>query len=164
MTGVAIVLGAAVRPDGSPSPALQRRAMAAADLYLRGQVDQIIASGGVPRAGRSEADVISEVCVQAGVPASAILIEDTSRNTLENIKNSKPLLPPDAQVVLVTDRYHAYRARLTAREFGLTPVSVSPALRPNKLHRIMRGYLRDIAAVTLYVLRRAQRFILRQSP
>ncbi|MCK8483741.1 YdcF family protein [Aliiroseovarius sp. S2029] len=159
MTRVAIVLGAAVRPDGSASPALARRARAAADLYQRGQVDQIIASGGVPRAGHSEASVIAQICVQAGVPAAAIQIEDQSANTLENIRNSKTLLPPDAQVVLVTDRYHAFRARLTAREFGLSPVSESPSLMPNKVHRIIRGYGREAAALLLYVLRRVGRII-----
>lgn len=164
MTRVAIVLGAAVRPDGSPSPALLRRATTAASLYLDGQVDQIIASGGVPRAGRSEAQVISEICEQAGVPTAAILIEDTSSNTLENIRNSKDFLTPAAQVVLVTDRYHAFRARMTAREFGLSPDSISPALRPTSFDRIIRGYLREIAAVLLYLMRRARRFILRQSP
>lgn len=163
MTRVAIVLGAAVRPDGSPSPALLRRARAAAGLYGDGKVSKIIASGGVPRAGRSEARVIGEVCKQAGVPTSAIMIEEASSNTLENIKYSKALLPPDAQVVLVTDRYHAFRARLTAREFGLTPECFSPALRPNRIDRIIRGYLREAAAVLLYAMRRAQRFISRQS-
>lgn len=164
MTRVAIVLGAAVRPDGTASPALRRRACLAADLYRQGRVDRIIASGGVPRAGRSEASVIGQICEMSGVPTGVIQIEDRSRNTLENIRNSKPLLPPGARVVLVTDRYHACRAKLVAREFGLNPDCASPALRPTPAGRIVRGYLREAAALTLYALRRAGRVILQQSP
>ncbi|MCK8465042.1 YdcF family protein [Aliiroseovarius sp. S1339] len=163
MTRVAIVLGAAVRPDGTASPALRRRAATAADFYLTGQVDKIIASGGVPRAGRSEAAVIGEICAQAGVSPSDITIEDASSNTLENILNSKPLLPPGAEVTLVTDKYHAFRARLTARECGLKAHSVSPALRPITAHRILRGYIREVGALALYAARRTRRIISRQS-
>ena len=128
MTRVAIVLGAAVRPDGGPSPALQRRADTAAQLYLSGVVDQIVASGGVPKAGVSEAELIYEICVQAGVPASAISCESKSSNTLENIRFSLPLLPPGAQITLVTDRHHAPRAGLIAREMGVSVQVKSPAL------------------------------------
>ncbi|UWQ13589.1 YdcF family protein [Aliiroseovarius sp. M344] len=163
MTRVAIVLGAAVRPDGTASPALQRRAVLAADLFLQGQVDQIIASGGVPRAGRSEAAVIAAICTTAGVPLAAIQIEEESRNTLENLQNSKPLLPAKADVTLVTDKYHAFRARVTARELGLRVQSASPALKPASALRIFRGYVREAAALGLYVARRVRRIISRQS-
>ena len=139
MTRIAIVLGAAVRPDGSPSPALRRRAEHAADLYRQGRVERIIASGGVPQAGRSEADVIKEICEALGVPPEVIEVEDGSTNTRENIANSRNLLPSDASVVLVTDRYHALRAKLTARDFGVQAEVASPDLNTARPDRVIKG-------------------------
>ncbi|MHA6266310.1 YdcF family protein [Aliiroseovarius sp. CAU 1755] len=164
MTRVAIVLGAAVRPDGGPSPALQRRADTAAQLYLSGVVDQIVASGGVPKAGVSEAELIYEICVQAGVPASAISCESQSSNTLENIRFSLPLLPPGAQITLVTDRHHAPRAGLIAREMGVSVQVKSPALGQLSWRKRLRVYLREGAALALYATRRMGRTISRRSP
>ncbi|WP_289040721.1 YdcF family protein [uncultured Aliiroseovarius sp.] len=163
MTRVAIVLGAAVRPDGTASAALWRRATKAADLYHAGQVELIIASGGVPRAGCCEAALIARICTDAGVPESQILIEDRSQNTLENIRNSYRLLPPDPRITLVTDRYHTLRARWMAQEFGLSTNSVSPRLPAAAAPRVIRGYIREAVALTVYATRRAQRAILRPS-
>ena len=43
----AIMLGAAVGPNGLASPTLERRAKHAAALYLDGQVDRILLTGGI---------------------------------------------------------------------------------------------------------------------
>ena len=62
------------------------------------------------------------MAVAAGVPESALLIEPLSRNTLENASHVATLLGTRAvtRVVLVTDSYHALRARLLFRLAGLT--------------------------------------------
>lgn len=164
MKQIAIVLGAAVRPDGTASVALERRALTAAKLYSEGRVDQIIASGGVPQAGRSEADLIAEICAQKGVPSAAILIEDASRNTVENVQNSMRLLESDAEVTLVTDRYHALRARIVARDLGLITKSASPSGYATPLPRLLRGYLREGFALAWYLLRRVTKASSQPSP
>lgn len=163
MTHVAIVLGAAVRPDGSASPALRRRAELAARLFVQGKVDMIIASGGVPQAGICEADLIAEICEKAGVPRSVITKERASGNTLENIINSKALLPAQARITLVSDRYHRLRAGLIAREAGLRVDHRSPPLDGASPSRLAHGYLREGAALMLYAFKRTKRIIARQS-
>ena len=65
----------------------------AADLYKQGYFSLIVVSGGVPMAdGRLEAHCMRDVLLANGVPASAILIEDKSTNTGENVVNTKALL------------------------------------------------------------------------
>lgn len=154
MTRIAIVLGAAVRPDGTPSAALSRRAETAAELYRSGQVDKIIASGGVPVSGITEAALIRDICQSEGVPNDAIICEHASSNTLENLQNAQPLLPKTCEVTLVTDRYHAPRARLMARHLGIVARSASPKGRPASARYLVRGYLREGAALALYLIRR----------
>lgn len=153
MSATAIVLGAAVLPDGTASPALRRRAEEAARLFLAGRVSTIIASGGVPQGGRSEAELIREICVAQGVPSDAILCEKRSSNTLQNLQNSIPLLT-GGDVILVTDRYHGARARLIAKDLGVTALVISPPLDRLSMRRLVRGYLRELAATLIYRVRR----------
>lgn len=123
---IAVVLGAAVRPDGTPSAALTRRTAHAIALFRAGTIDAILACGGVVRHPPSEASLIASLCRDAGIPASAILVEDRSTTTRENLTNAKALLPPGARVIIVTDPYHAPRARLIARQIGLEAETSSP--------------------------------------
>lgn len=151
----ALVLGAAVWPGGEPSPTLRRRARHAANLFAQGAVSHVIGCGGLGRHPPSEAAVIRAICMAAGVPETAILCEDRSRSTLENIENALPLLrglgcPP---VVIVTDRYHAGRARLVARHFGLEATASCPDQVGTPKGRLLRSWLREIPALLAYALR-----------
>ena len=88
----AIVLGAAVRTTG-PSPVYVERINHAVALYRAGAVKYIIMTGGKGLGERvAEADAGRAEAVAAGVPADAVLTETQSRNTIENLANSKPIV------------------------------------------------------------------------
>ncbi len=142
---LALTLGAAVRPDGTASAALDRRARLAAELYLQGRVGGILCSGGVVANPPSEASLIAAICREQGVPEAALTIEDRSTSTAENMRCARPILdrmgsPP---VILVTDAWHLPRARLAARRLGLRLAgSAAPDRRgPKRLRRIAREAL-----------------------
>jgi uncharacterized SAM-binding protein YcdF (DUF218 family) len=136
--------------------------LAAAHLYHIGQVNLIIATGGVPKAGQSEAAVISQICQKADVPMSAIKTEDKSRTTWENVQNARALLPHGAKIILVTDSYHMLRARLAAAETGLKATPMSPPLRPTSLKIAVRAYLREGGALLRYGVRYMKRLARRK--
>ena len=134
---VIVVLGARVWPDGRASAALERRMRLAISLYRAGLAPLLVLSGG-GRQAVPEAEVMRELALAAGVPAAALMLERRSRTTLENATETAKLLIPQGQtaVVLVTDGYHALRARLLFRMAGLTVVAVHRArvpLRPRLL-------------------------------
>ena len=152
--GTALVLGAKVLEGGQPSAALKRRALHAARLYREGHVSRVIASGGPPGTSPSEAEVIRHLCRIAGVADTDILTEDQAATTRDNIALSLPLLPDTpAPLIIVTDRYHAPRARLTARAYGLSPEISCPAPTGASGWRLLRLYLREGAALVVYALR-----------
>lgn len=130
-----VVLGAAVW-NGKPSPALRERIDIALDAWNRGLAPSIIATGGIGLPGEpSEAATIKAYLVERGVPADRILLEDTSRSTYENLRNSRELMRQSGMesAVLVTHGYHALRARMTATLLGID-ASVEPVqLRPLQL-------------------------------
>lgn len=137
---VALVLGAAVWAGGQPSPTLLRRAGHAAALWHAGRVDAVLGAGGVGRHGPAEGAVIAAICRDAGLPDTALQIEDGSRSTRENVTLALPILRRmgAAEVVIVTDPYHAPRARLIAWQLGLRTTSDCPpwcALGPRQLLR-----------------------------
>ncbi|MGR3493770.1 YdcF family protein [Citreimonas sp.] len=118
---VALVLGAAVWPDGQPSPTLRRRAQHAAGLWHEGVPRAIVCCGGVGRHGPSEASVIAALLGEAGVPDATLHLEPLSTTTEENIRHALPILRAlgATEVRIVTDSWHAPRAVLLARGLGL---------------------------------------------
>ncbi|QKG56724.1 YdcF family protein [Hymenobacter sp. BRD128] len=85
-------------------------------LYRAGRVRQIIISGGsgaVLRTQGTEAGNLRTLLLLAGVPDSAILLEERSRNTRENALFTHALLarhPDIKSLVLVTSAFHERRA------------------------------------------------------
>ena len=118
----AIVLGAAVIGD-KPSPVFAARLDHAARLYRKGRAARVLMTG-----GRSHEDGVSEAAAGAaylqtlGVPAAAILIEDRSRTTRQNLANAAQVLGPDRTrpVLIVSDPLHMRRAMAMAAAEGFT--------------------------------------------
>ncbi|EYD75439.1 hypothetical protein Rumeso_03009 [Rubellimicrobium mesophilum DSM 19309] len=152
---VALILGAAVWPDGAPSPTLRRRTLHAVALWRRGEVAALIPCGGLGTHPPSEAEAMRRLLLSEGVPPGAIHLEDRSRNTHENIRLALPILAGlgATEAVIVTDATHAPRARLIAGRLGLRATSASPPLRGGHLPTTLRQGLREIPATALALWR-----------
>ncbi|MCQ4164268.1 YdcF family protein [Tahibacter harae] len=98
--------------------------------------------GGHTGAGLSEAAAALARLQQLGLPAGASLkCEDTSTDTLENLRNARELLAGmDCHVALVSNRYHLPRCLLLARSLGFEAEAVAAearlSWRPGVLGRI----------------------------
>ncbi|PTX01086.1 YdcF family protein [Pararhodobacter aggregans] len=148
----ALILGAAVWPGGEPSPTLARRTAHAIGLYHAGHVGRIMGCGGLGTHPPTEAALIARLCGEAGIPEDRILVEDRSTSTRENLRNAKALLPEAARVVIVTDPYHAPRARLIAWQIGLRATTSSPGwdqIGPKQRRRHVPREALALAAVLL---------------
>ncbi|MDZ7631800.1 MAG: YdcF family protein [Gemmatimonadaceae bacterium] len=127
-----VVLGAA-QYAGRPSPVLEARLAHAIRLYRRSIAPKLIVTG-----GKAEGDITSEAEVSAryarrhGVPPSAIILEDESRSTTEQMHAVARMARARnlRSVVLVSDRFHMLRLLLTARKLDLeahgSPTRSSP--------------------------------------
>src|SRR4051812_8273310 len=107
-TPVALVLGAGLRPDGSPSTYLRRRLDAAADLYARGAVRAILVSGDSSRAGYDEPTAMRDWLVAGGVPAGVVVRDYAGVDTHDSCVRAHDVFGVDAAVV-VTQTYHLRR-------------------------------------------------------
>lgn len=148
-----LILGAAVWANG-PSPTLRRRTLHAAGLWHAGQAPAIIPCGGQRDHPPTEAAAMHALLVENGVDGAQIHCDDQSTNTLENIRNARRLMSLH-DVIIVTDAYHAKRAAMVARHFGLNASLSCPP--PTRSH--LRQHLREMIALPAYAwkLRRTPR-------
>ncbi|MBF9045302.1 YdcF family protein [Rhodobacterales bacterium HKCCE4037] len=143
MTAI-VILGAAVW-EGGPSPTLRRRTLHGARLYHSGAGDVVICCGGMGKYPPTEAEAMAAMLREAGVPDSAIRLEDASTNTRENIRFTLPILRDlgAEKVVIVSDAYHLPRAGLIARRLGLKASTSAPPLNDARLWPQVKGWLRE---------------------
>ena len=122
---MAIILGAAVDAD-EPSPVYRERINHGITLYEEGYVDRIIVTGGSPDGSEmSEASVAKKYLLEQGIPDEAVLTEDTSTITQENLENSKVIMDENdyETAIIVSDPLHMKRAMLLAEDAGITAYS-----------------------------------------
>lgn len=152
----AIVLGAKVMADGSPSPALARRVAHAVALAQGGRVAHLLMSGGAVNHPTPEAQVMRDLAMAAGIDADRIIVEESSRNTIGNARYCAPIIAAYGwtRLLLVTDSFHLPRARLIFARHGLK-VALSGA-RPESVNaEWMVAHLREIPAMMKTLVRLA---------
>lgn len=91
------------------------RAEKGIDLYKHGWAPRLVLSGAALDDGPSNAAVMRQQALAAGVPASAIITEERSQTTYQNATDTKRLLAPLGihSLILVTSPYHQRRADMT---------------------------------------------------
>ena len=121
----AIVLGAAAYGN-KPSPVFAERINHAVELHRSGTVKYLLFTGGrVTSADKSESAVARTYALAAGVPAGAILTEDVSRTTGQNLQEAKRVMARQGlrTAVIVSDAPHLKRAASMASDIGIEAVT-----------------------------------------
>ncbi len=121
---VAIVFGAGLKPDGSPSPMLADRVDAAVGLYKMGKVGRLLMSGDNSRVTYSEVGAMQRRAVSEGVPEDLVTLDDSGLRTYDSCYRAAVIFGI-RHAVLVTQRYHLPRALFLARSFGIEAVGLA---------------------------------------
>lgn len=140
---VALVFGAGVQTDGSPTWMLADRVDAAVELYTSGKVSRILMTGDNSRAGYDEVTAMKRRAVERGVPSNRVNLDYAGFRTYDSCYRAAAIFGVK-KAVLVTQRYHLPRALFLARSFGIEAVGLAAGIDsyPNQ------GYydLREVAA------------------
>lgn len=148
-----LVFGAAVSGRDIAGPAIVRRVAGAADLWRDGAISTLVLSGGKSETWRvSEAAVMREQALHMGVAPDAILLEETSRSTKQNLQHAEPILREHCTtVVAISDQYHIARIRLLAKQLGWGSIATYGVPdRPGRGE--LRSVLREWIAYVYYAL------------
>ncbi len=108
-----LVLGCGVYND-VPSPMLEDRLEAAVKLYFDGIAPKILMSGDHGTSNYDEVNVMRNYAIEHGVPEEDIFMDHAGFSTYESMKRAKVIFGCE-RVVIVTQKYHLYRAVFDAR-------------------------------------------------
>jgi vancomycin permeability regulator SanA len=134
---VALVLGAEVYPDGSPSPFLAARLEIARQLLAAGKVRAILVSGDHMNWGYNEPGAMFQWLVDRGVPNRRIVLDHAGFDTYDSCARARQVFGV-SQAIVVTQSYHLDRAVALCRRLGVTATGV-----PDDTVRIYRAPWRN---------------------
>jgi SanA protein len=121
---VAIVFGAGLRRDGTPTLILRDRVAAAVDLYQRKMVSKILVSGDNRFLDYNEPGAMYEYAISMGVPKEDVIRDYAGRRTYDTCYRAKAIFGV-TEALLITQAYHLPRALYLCNHLGLTAQGVA---------------------------------------
>ena len=118
-----IVLGAGVWGD-NPSPMLEDRLLQGIDLYKNNVSNKIIMSGDHGQEEYDEVNVMKKFAIEKGVPSENIFMDHAGFSSYESIYRAKEIFGAK-KIVIVTQKYHLYRALYIANKLELDAYGVN---------------------------------------
>ena len=119
-----VVLGCAVRPDGTPSPMPAERLQKSVELYEAGAAPKLLMSGDNGQVEYNEVAAMGNYALQKGVPSYDIFLDYAGFSTYESMYRAKAIFQAE-KVLIVTQKYHLHRALYIAKALGLEAYGVS---------------------------------------
>jgi SanA protein len=125
-----LVLGTEpVRPDGSTNLHFLNRTAAAAKVFSAGKVKFVLISGSKNNRGFNEVLEMRKKILADGVPESALKLDFDGNRTWESIRRAKESYHLQ-EAIIITDAFHAPRAILLCKHFGIKAVAYCPGREP----------------------------------
>lgn len=115
---VAIVFGAGLRYDGTPTAILQDRVQTAVQLYEKGKVSKILMSGDNSFVDYNEPEAMRQYALSLGVPDEDIVLDYAGRRTYDTCYRASAIFQVQS-AILVTQSFHLPRALFLCNSFGV---------------------------------------------
>lgn len=112
-----LVLGAAIWGK-RPSPMLEDRLLTGIELYNMGASERILMSGDHGSHDYDEVNVMKTYAIENGLPSSHIFMDHAGFSTYSSMYRARDVFLAE-KVVIVTQRYHLYRALYLAEKMGI---------------------------------------------
>lgn len=142
---IAIVYGAGLWRDGSPTPVLRDRVATAVELYNEGKVEKILMSGYRRSELYNEPASMKKYAVSLGVPETAIVLDLAGHRTYDTCYRAREIFNIE-KAILVTQQFHLPRALYTCRVLGVAAVGVSADRRDYRTFSLIVWNLREFFA------------------
>lgn len=141
----AIVFGAGLRRDGTPTTILRDRVETAAALYQAGKVEKLLFSGDNSYLDYNEPGSMKQYALELGIPEEAIILDYAGRRTYDTCYRAKYIFGLD-RALLVTQPYHLPRAVFTCNMLGLESSGVYADNYPYRKFALGFWNLRELPA------------------
>lgn len=118
-----LILGAGIWGD-KPSPMLEDRLLEGINLYKQGVSKKIIMSGDHSTENYDEVNIMKDFAIEKGVPSEDIFMDHAGFSTYESIYRVKEIFGCK-KIIIVTQKYHLYRALYIADKFDVESYGVN---------------------------------------
>lgn len=145
---VAVVFGAGLRWDGTPTPVLRDRVKTASELYFSGKVNKILMSGDNRFVNYNEPGAMHAYALSLGVPEEDIVLDYAGRRTYDTCYRAREIFGLD-DVILVTQGFHLPRALYTCNSLGVNASGVSADQRQYHQRSLIYWHLREAFATVV---------------
>jgi SanA protein len=142
---VAIVFGAGLWRNGSPTPVLEDRVTTAANLYFAGKVEKLLMSGDNRFVSYNEPEAMRQLALKLGVPYEAIVLDYAGRRSYDTCYRAKAIFQVD-QAILVTQAFHMPRVIYSCNSLGVDVVGVESDLRIYRKSSVLYWNARELLA------------------
>lgn len=122
-----IILGAGIW-NGKPSPMLEDRLRTGVRLYKNGLAPKIIMSGDHGSIYHDEVNLMKNYAKSLNVPSEDIFMDHAGFSTYDSMYRAKEIFDVK-NTIIVTQKYHLYRAIYIAKKLGINAYGVSANLR-----------------------------------
>jgi SanA protein len=140
---VALILGASVKEDGTPSDALRDRLLIGEELYREKKVEKVLVTGDDGGFRQDEITQMKAFLIERGVKEEDILVDGQGYRTYESCRRAKQELKLE-KVIVVTQRFHMARALYLCNALELESVGVTSDLQTYQKGTYF--WARDLAA------------------
>lgn len=147
-----LVLGCLVKDDGTPSNMLYDRLRRSVELFEVGAAKKLLMSGDHGRVDYNEVQTMKDFAIGEGIASSDVFMDHAGFSTYESLYRAKEVFGAK-KIVIVTQKYHLYRALYIADRLGLEAVGVAADYRgyTNQFFREVREILarnKDVLTTT----------------
>lgn len=118
-----LILGAGIWGQ-NPSPMLEDRLLQGISLYQEGVSHKIIMSGDHGRDNYDEVNVMKRFAIERDVKSEDIFMDHAGFSTYDSMYRAKDVFEAK-KIVIVTQKYHMYRALYVAEQLGLEAYGVN---------------------------------------
>ena len=124
-----LVLGAKVMQSGAPSHMLEDRCRRAVELFDAGAAPVLLMSGDHGQWEYDEVTAMKQYAVDHDVPSGAVFMDHAGFSTYDSLYRARDVFQAK-RIIVVTQRYHLFRALYIARRLGLEAHGVACDYRP----------------------------------
>lgn len=137
-----VILGAGLQSNGQPSHMLEDRIKTGVEVFNKIDADFILMSGDRSGEYYDEPYAMRKYAISLGVDEDKILLDGQGFSTFESISRVKEEYGFDS-VIIITQKYHLYRALYIAEQYEIEALGVSADLRTyrGQIYRDLREML-----------------------
>lgn len=119
-----LILGAGVWDNERPSHMLEDRLLQGIELYRNGASDRLLMSGDHGRKEYDEVNIMKQFAIDRDINSEHIFMDHAGFNTYDSLYRAKEIFQAE-KIIVVTQKYHLYRALYIAKRLGIEAYGVA---------------------------------------